>query len=155
MLHKLIKKSKKSKRGFTLIELIVVVAILAILAAVLVPMIGGQIGRAQTSAGISDADAAFMAASLYQSDAISAGTGAFPYSSTGTATYALSNMWGDGSAAYTAMIGSPEFSNIAKENSFALQSISVDVNGGITQVIIKDNNTKSATGGEVTYPAVS
>jgi|WetSurMetagenome_2_1015567.scaffolds.fasta_scaffold121667_1 type IV pilus assembly protein PilA len=40
---------RKSKKGFTLIELVVVIAILGILAAILVPVIGGFITRANTA----------------------------------------------------------------------------------------------------------
>jgi type IV pilus assembly protein PilA len=43
------KELRKSKKGFTLIELVVVIAILGILAAILVPVIGGFITRANAA----------------------------------------------------------------------------------------------------------
>lgn len=47
--YSMTKKTKKSKKGFTLIELVVVIAILGILAAILVPVIGGFITRANNA----------------------------------------------------------------------------------------------------------
>ncbi len=46
---------KRNKKGFTLIELVVVIAILGILAAILIPVIGGFIARAQTAANQANA----------------------------------------------------------------------------------------------------
>jgi type IV pilus assembly protein PilA len=46
---------KKSKKGFTLIELVVVIAILGILAAILIPVIGGFISRANKAANEANA----------------------------------------------------------------------------------------------------
>jgi len=55
MLRLLISKTKRNKRGFTLIELIVVIAIIAIVAAIGIPMITGQISKANQSTADSNA----------------------------------------------------------------------------------------------------
>jgi len=53
------KNLKKSKKGFTLIELVVVIAILGILAAILIPVIGGFITRANTAKDLANARSLF------------------------------------------------------------------------------------------------
>lgn len=56
--------AKKSKKGFTLIELVVVIAILGILAAILIPIIGGFIQRANEAADQANARNLFNSVSL-------------------------------------------------------------------------------------------
>ena len=60
---------KRNKKGFTLIELVVVIAILGILAAILIPVIGGFIDRAN------DATDQANARSLYNCAAMALATG--------------------------------------------------------------------------------
>ena len=57
--------AKKSKKGFTLIELVVVIAILGILAAILIPVIGGFISRANRAADLANARNLFNSAAIY------------------------------------------------------------------------------------------
>lgn len=61
---------KRSKKGFTLIELVVVIAILGILAAILIPVIGGFIARAELAANEANAR------NLYNTVAMANATGA-------------------------------------------------------------------------------
>ena len=64
-IYSLKKRSKKSKKGFTLIELVVVIAILGILAAILIPVIGGFITRANRSANLANARNVFNSAAIF------------------------------------------------------------------------------------------
>ena len=57
--------TRKNKKGFTLIELVVVIAILGILAAILIPVIGGFIERANRAADLANARNLFNSASIY------------------------------------------------------------------------------------------
>ena len=72
-------QAKKSKKGFTLIELVVVIAILGILAAILIPVIGGFIERANTAANQANAK------NLYNSVAMALAMGESVSDATGTA----------------------------------------------------------------------
>lgn len=146
MLKSLTKKIRKSKSGFTLIELIVVVAILAILAAILIPVVGGQISTAKANASNSDAQAAFTAAQLWQTNQQAATTNGTPipasevvtstdgstFTATPTSAAAVTNVG--------LMLNSSEFKNIKGLNGFELQSITTDSNGTITQIKMVDNN---------------
>ncbi len=62
-MNKLIRKSRK--KGFTLIELIVVIAILAILAAILVPVVGGMIEKANIAADVANAKNVFNCVQIF------------------------------------------------------------------------------------------
>ena len=71
------KKTRKNKKGFTLIELVVVIAILGILAAILIPVVGGFIKRANDAANDANAKNIFNTTTMYVAttdDAIVAGT---------------------------------------------------------------------------------
>lgn len=50
---------KMNKKGFTIVELVIVIAVIAILAAVLIPTFTGIIKKAQDSAVIQEANAAY------------------------------------------------------------------------------------------------
>jgi prepilin-type N-terminal cleavage/methylation domain-containing protein len=135
MLQALVKKAKKSKGGFTLIELIVVVAILAILAAVLIPVVGGQISKAQTQAYKSDATAVLTAAQLYATNQETAGTPVATAAGSMTA------------AQITAMEASTPFATLYNSTTSKLKdggtikTVSFDSNGAIISVIITVNAT--------------
>ncbi len=55
---------KRNKKGFTLIELVVVIAILGILAAILIPVIGGFIDRANDATDQANARSLFNATAM-------------------------------------------------------------------------------------------
>ena len=50
---------KLNKKGFTIVELVIVIAVIAILAAVMIPTFGGIIDKANESAALQEADAAY------------------------------------------------------------------------------------------------
>ena len=50
---------KLNKKGFTIVELVIVIAVIAILAAVMIPTFGGIIDKANESAALQQADAAY------------------------------------------------------------------------------------------------
>ena len=50
---------RNNKKGFTIVELVIVIAVIAILAAVLIPTFGGMIKKANDSATIQEANAAY------------------------------------------------------------------------------------------------
>lgn len=56
---------RKNKKGFTLIELVVVIAILGILAAILIPVIGGFISRANIAKDQANARSLFNSTAMY------------------------------------------------------------------------------------------
>jgi len=56
---------KRNKKGFTLIELVVVIAILGILAAILIPVIGGFIDRANIARDQANARNLFNCTAMY------------------------------------------------------------------------------------------
>ena len=81
-IYSMTKKTKKSKKGFTLIELVVVIAILGILAAILIPVIGGFIKRANESADKANARSLFNAVSILLSTDEDPATGGAAYDAT-------------------------------------------------------------------------
>ena len=50
---------KLNKKGFTIVELVIVIAVIAILAAVMIPTFSGIIEKANQSAALQEADAAY------------------------------------------------------------------------------------------------
>ena len=53
---------KMNKKGFTIVELVIVIAVIAILAAVMIPTFSGIVGKAQDSAALQKASAAYKEA---------------------------------------------------------------------------------------------
>ena len=60
----------KRKKGFTLVELIVVIAVLGVLAAILIPIIGGYIAKANTAADKANARCLFNAVAVLVADEV-------------------------------------------------------------------------------------
>jgi type II secretion system protein G len=144
MLRKLIKKAKKSKRGFTLIELIVVIAILAILAAVIAPNLLAQIGKAQYSTANSDAQAVYMAATLYHTEMVS--------NNDSTDDIAANSEYSSiSNATIVKMFNDPYFNSIPISRFTAID-IKTDANDNITSVSVTEASNGQKPGN---YPIVS
>jgi type IV pilus assembly protein PilA len=95
--------AKKSKKGFTLIELVVVIAILGILAAILIPVIGGFITRANTARDEANARNLYNCIAMVLA---TDGAGALPDSGTAfAASTPLGQLFGAYSGTYTYTLG--------------------------------------------------